>query len=184
MLLRLLIGFLVIVTFASGAFVHPAAAVDDAVVSVPGDDPEMAAAIAKARASLPTFWKAWEAPKPGEDGFALKVAIPYGDNDKAEHFWLVGIERADGKYSGVINNTPAYATHVALGQRYEFGEAEISDWLFMRNGKMVGNETMRPLLKRLPKQRRTGTAHFWRRREGFASSCCSSPACAERSCAT
>jgi uncharacterized protein YegJ (DUF2314 family) len=28
--------------------------------------------------------------------------------------------------------------------------ANISDWLYMRDGKMVGNETLRPLLKTMP----------------------------------
>ena len=32
-----------------------------------------------------------------------------------------------------------------------FKEADISDWMFMRNGKIVGGETIRPLLKSLPK---------------------------------
>ncbi len=151
MLKRALTAFLVVLALAAGATQHPAAAVEN-LVEVPGGDPEMAAAIAKARASLPTFWKAWEAPKPGEAGFALKVKIPYGNENDAEHFWLIQIERGNGKYSGIINNDPAYATQVQAGQRYEFTEAEISDWMFMRNGKMVGNETMRPLLKRLPKE--------------------------------
>ena len=51
---------------------------------------------------------------------------------------LVEIQRAGGRYSGIINNEPVYAKQVKAGQRYEFGDAEISDWLFMRNGKMVG----------------------------------------------
>jgi uncharacterized protein YegJ (DUF2314 family) len=59
---------------------------------------------------------------------------------------------AGGRYSGIINNEPVYAKQVKAGERYEFGDAEISDWLFMRNGKMVGNETMRPLLKQLPQE--------------------------------
>ena len=33
----------------------------------------------------------------------------------------------------------------------EFKEADISDWMFMRNGKIVGGETIRPLLKAMPK---------------------------------
>jgi uncharacterized protein YegJ (DUF2314 family) len=30
-------------------------------------------------------------------------------------------------------------------------EADISDWMFMRNGKIVGGETIKPLLKAMPK---------------------------------
>jgi uncharacterized protein YegJ (DUF2314 family) len=150
MLKRALTVFLLVLALAAGQASRPAAAVEN-LVNVRNDDPEMAPAIAKARASLPTFWKEWEAPKAGEEGFALKVRIPYAAND-GEHFWLVEIQRAGARYSGIINNEPVYAKQVKAGQRYGFGDAEISDWLFMRNGKMVGNETMRPLLKQLPKE--------------------------------
>jgi len=40
---------------------------------------------------------------------------------------------------------------VRAGQRYTFNEADIADWMFMRNGKIVGNWTKRQLLKRMPK---------------------------------
>jgi uncharacterized protein YegJ (DUF2314 family) len=123
----------------------------DKTISVEQDDPAMNAAIAKARSSLPEFWQHLETPGPGEEGFALKVRVPY-DGDSAEHFWLGGIERKDGKLSGIVDNDPSSATHVQRGQRYEFTEADISDWLYLRNGKMVGNETMRPLLDRMPKE--------------------------------
>jgi uncharacterized protein YegJ (DUF2314 family) len=41
---------------------------------------------------------------------------------------------------------------VKLGQRYEFTAETISDWTFKRNGKLVGNETMRVLLPRMPEE--------------------------------
>jgi hypothetical protein len=66
---------------------------------------------------------------------------------------LAGRDPARGRpLLRIINNEPVYAKQVKAGERYEFGDAEISDWLFMRNGKMVGNETMRPLLKQLPQE--------------------------------
>lgn len=121
----------------------------DQTIDVTSDDAEMNAAIAKARASLPDFWKARENPPAGVDGFALKVAIPYANNSR-EHFWLSTVERVGDRFAGTIDNDPNHATHVKRGQRYEFDEASITDWLYMRNGKFVGNETMRPLLKRMP----------------------------------
>jgi uncharacterized protein YegJ (DUF2314 family) len=33
----------------------------------------------------------------------------------------------------------------------ECAEADIADWMFMRSGKIVGGETIRLLLKSLPK---------------------------------
>jgi uncharacterized protein YegJ (DUF2314 family) len=40
--------------------------------------------------------------------------------------------------------------NVKMGQKWTIKKAEISDWMFMRGGKMYGNYTMRPLLKAMP----------------------------------
>jgi uncharacterized protein YegJ (DUF2314 family) len=36
---------------------------------------------------------------------------------------------------------------VKLGQRVAIPEDQISDWLYLKRGKMVGNETVRVLMK-------------------------------------
>ncbi len=59
---------------------------------------------------------------------------------------------------GKINNEPEFVRHIEMGQKYEFTEAQVTDWLFKRNGKMVGNETLRPLLKRMGKEE---AAPYW-----------------------
>ena len=120
----------------------------DNVIHVPEDDAEMNAAIDKARRTLSEFWGALAAPGPGEANFALKVMI--SDGEAVEHFWLTDIERSGDVIVGTISNDPSDVKSVRMGQRYEFSEADVSDWMYFRNGKMVGNETMRPLLKRMP----------------------------------
>lgn len=120
----------------------------DKIITVEPNDPEMVAAIAKARETLPEFWRAFEKRDHGESDFALKVKIT--DNRGTEHFWATGIERRDGKTMGTVNNDPNIVASVKIGDRVEISEGDISDWLFMRDGKMVGNETLRPLLKRMP----------------------------------
>lgn len=137
--------------FLSLAMTAPVLARDE-VIQIPTGDAEMTAAIAKARASLPEFWSKFRDKPTDVDGFAIKVRIPYGAN-RAEHFWLTDIVTDGTKHSGIISNDPNNATHVTKGQRYEFSDAEITDWLFKRNGKMVGNETMRPLLRHMPPAR-------------------------------
>jgi uncharacterized protein YegJ (DUF2314 family) len=49
----------------------------------------------------------------------------------------------------VTGNAPEDATWMREGERVEIPEDRISDWMFMRNGKIVGNETMRPALKHM-----------------------------------
>lgn len=118
------------------------------VINVASGDAEMDAARAKARRTIAMFWAAMDARQQDTRGFALKVAIPHGQGH--EHFWLTDVVRHGDRYRGTINNEPRHARQVRLGERYEFGDAEISDWMFMRGGKIVGNETMRPLLQRMP----------------------------------
>ncbi len=116
---------------------------------VPSDDPEMTEAKSKARATLVEFWSKLANPGPGEGGFALKVALPINATDR-EHIWAINIERKNGKIFGVISNEPVDLKTIKRGQRIEIAENEISDWTYRRDGKIVGNFTMRPLLKRMP----------------------------------
>ena len=98
-----------------------------------------------ARETLPQFWQAFDKRDHGEGGFALKVRIT--DKQETEHFWATEINRRSGKLMGTINNDPDTVKAVKLGDRIEIPEADITDWMYMRRGKMVGNYTLRPLFK-------------------------------------
>jgi len=133
------------------AFVMPAVSLAQDSIKVPNEDQEMNEAKDKARASLVHFWEKFTNPGPDDTGFAIKVALPYGRNN-TESIWTKDIERKDGKITAVINNVPRDVKTVRVGQRIEVVDAQISDWMYMRAGKIVGNYTMRPLLKRMPPQ--------------------------------
>ncbi len=121
------------------------------VINVPSGNAEMSAAIAKARATLATFWASYEAPKPSEKGHSLKVRFPNAHDD-GEHIWIAEVKKlAVGRYSGRFANTPRYLPGKREGDVTEFKEADITDWMFIRNGKIVGGETIKLLLKSLPK---------------------------------
>ncbi len=120
----------------------------DGIVSVAEDDQEMEAAIATARSKLPDFWAAFEQPAPGDTDFALKVEIT--DPNGTEHFWVNNLERTGGTIHGTINNDPEIVRSVKFGERIEVPEADISDWTYTRNDKMMGNYTLRVLLKSMP----------------------------------
>lgn len=121
------------------------------VVDVSSSNPEMAAAIAKARATLPVFWASYEAPKASETDHSLKVRFANPRND-GEHIWMTDVKKLpDGRYSGRFANEPRDLPGKHAGDLAEFAQAAISDWMFMRDGKIVGGETIRPLLKSLSK---------------------------------
>lgn len=122
----------------------------DELAIVAKADPTMARAMSKARQTLPDFLNVAAAPKPGMEGFAVKVAIREGDN--AEYFWITPFTAKDGEFSGAINNTPREVHSVKLGQTITFDQSEIVDWIYIDGDKMKGNYTACALLKSASKQ--------------------------------
>ena len=112
------------------------------------DEQEMDAAIARARSEVDLFIA--EMLKGNGTDFSVKA--PIQDKEETEHFWLTDIVYHNGKFEGVIGNDPGIVTNVKSGQKWTIKKSEISDWMFMRDGKMYGNYTMRPLLKAMPEE--------------------------------
>ncbi|QDV88771.1 YegJ family protein [Planctomycetes bacterium TBK1r] len=110
------------------------------------DEAEMAAATERAIAEVDTFIADLESGR--SENYAVKA--PIEDNGETEHFWLIGVTFANNQFTGTINNEPGMVSNVTMGQQYTLGKTEISDWMFMRDGKMHGNYTLRPLLATMP----------------------------------
>ena len=100
--------------------------------------PEMAAAIAKAQATLPQFWQVFEKRQQGESNFVLVVRIT--DKGRIEHFHTTDFEQRDGKTMVIIGNAPKIVSSVKLGDRIQIPAADITDWSYMRDGKYVGKK--------------------------------------------
>jgi uncharacterized protein YegJ (DUF2314 family) len=121
------------------------------IIDVRSANAEMNAAIVHARDTLPSFWASYEAPKSSETGHSLKVRFPTSRSD-GEHIWMSDVKKLpNGSYSGRFANQPRDLPGKRAGDLVEFKQADISDWMFMRNGKIVGGETIKPLLKSMPK---------------------------------
>jgi len=114
----------------------------DTLVEGGYDEAEMNAAIARARKEVDEFIAIMKSK--GATSFAVKV--PIEDKGEVEHFWMNNVTYRDGRFTGQINNEPGIVTNVKLGQTVTIEKNKISDWLYVRNGKMYGNYTLRPLL--------------------------------------
>ena len=131
------------------ALAAPVAA-EDQVIDFAKSDPEMNAAIAKARAGLPQFWERFGDPEANDSDFSLKLGIE--DQGETERFWCGEIEGGAGDATCVIANEPVRVHTVAYGERVAVDPAIISDWLYYRDGKIVGGETIRVILPHLDKK--------------------------------
>ncbi|WP_423065753.1 DUF2314 domain-containing protein [Devosia sp. CN2-171] len=116
--------------------------------SLPRDDTEMTAAMARARASVGRFWQHFADPRPGETDFMLRISISNGD--LVEHLWCDRIEGDQVAASAVVGNEPLDVATVRRNQRISFGSEQISDWAFRRDGRIVGGETLRAMQQRFP----------------------------------
>jgi uncharacterized protein YegJ (DUF2314 family) len=123
---------------------------DDPVIEVEADDKEMNAAIAHARSTVGEFVKRLANPGPADDGFSVKKMIE--DGQEVEHFWLTGVSYSEGEFTGKIGNDPQSVGNVKFGQKVSVAETEITDWMYLDDGKMIGNFTLRVLFGRMPKE--------------------------------
>ncbi|MEQ8788266.1 MAG: DUF2314 domain-containing protein [Pirellulaceae bacterium] len=112
------------------------------------DEQEMQAAIARAKKEVDAFIAEFTE----GDGSDFSVKAPIEDQGDTEHFWLTHITYRDGLFEGVIGNDPGIVSNVRIGQKWTIKKEDISDWMYMRDGKIHGNYTMRPLLKTMPEQ--------------------------------
>jgi uncharacterized protein YegJ (DUF2314 family) len=128
--------------------------------SVPLNDQAVADASQKAIAHLDDFLVKLANPPSGTYRYAVKLGIiDQGSGyaitrdvglDKVEFFWMIDITKTPAGYVGTLSNTPELVAHVATGQRIPFTRADIFDWLYIDNGKRVGNYTACPVLEAGP----------------------------------
>jgi uncharacterized protein YegJ (DUF2314 family) len=118
------------------------------IVVVSAENTAMNAAVFRARASLPEFKASLATPPAGATGFAVKVAFPYGA-DNREHIWLLEPSFSDGQVSGIVNNEPEFVSSLKLGQRATQPEGQVSDWMYVREGVLHGGFTIRAALEAL-----------------------------------
>ncbi len=124
----------------------------DKVTYVADDDPRMKAAIEKARATVDKFIAAMKVLQPGQNSFSVKMASTDGKN--TEHMWLTAISYDGTNFHGTVNNSPDKVNSVKMGQKATVAPSDISDWMYVDNGKLVGGFTLRVLRDALtPKER-------------------------------
>ncbi len=114
---------------------------------VADDDKQMDRAVENAQKSLGFFMAALRAKKGGDTVFEIKRA--FVDGDKVEHLWIRGVSYDGKKFHGKIDNNPVDVKNVQLGQRVSVVPEEVTDWMFLKDGKLIGGYTTRVLYARL-----------------------------------
>jgi uncharacterized protein YegJ (DUF2314 family) len=121
----------------------------DQIFMIKTGDPDMMAARQKARATLSQFLKIAQSPQPSMKNFTVKIGI--ADGEHQEFFWIAPFKQEGSRITGKIDNTPRIVKNVTKNQTITFDESDITDWMYVENGKMKGNFSACVLLKNEPK---------------------------------
>jgi uncharacterized protein YegJ (DUF2314 family) len=123
------------------------------VISVDSDDAEMNAAIAQARQTTGAFLQVLAAPKPNQSDFSAKRPYPTSsDRASQEHIWIPHLTY-DGKLlHGKVGDEPLNIPNLKFDQPVTFPPGELSDWMYLEDGKIVGGYTIRVLRKHMSEE--------------------------------
>jgi len=116
-------------------------AVDPKSYQVPNEHAAMQEAVTKARKTVGQFIGALQHPSPGESDFEVKK--PFLEKGNVEHIWLSDVTFVGGRLQGKVDNEPVKIRGLKPGQVVSVNPDEISDWVYIKNGKLVGGYTIR-----------------------------------------
>lgn len=119
-----------------------------AYVHVHDSDKAMEQAVQQAQRTLGKFMAALTNPKPGQTGFAVKKRCIEGN--QCEHIWLADVHFDGRVLRGKVDNNPVDVKSLRVGQKVTVRPEEISDWMYVENGRLVGGYTVRAYYRTLP----------------------------------
>jgi uncharacterized protein YegJ (DUF2314 family) len=114
---------------------------------VSDDDKQMDRAVENAQRTLGFFIAALKAKKDGDTVFEIKKG--FIDGDKVEHLWITRVTYDGKDFHGQIDNRPEEVNNVHMGQRVTVAPQGVTDWMFLKDGKLIGGYTTRVLYARL-----------------------------------
>ena len=134
----------------------------DPVFKVEKDDPEMVAAIKKARKTFRTFLREADADLgraiPVLEDAMVKIYVPTTANPEiGEHIWaryLGHQPEQEGRYLALVLNKPRKVKGLAAGDHLDFSTRSLSDWLYVTDGRAHGAFTVQVLRSRMTPAKR------------------------------
>ena len=110
------------------------------------DDPDIRAAMEKARATVGEFLAALQKPAPNQKQFMVRKAFPTLEAGKQQILWINSVIYDGTLLHGVADDkTAVVGAGIPLDGKVAFPPAEIADWMFNEGGKAVGGFMLRAL---------------------------------------
>jgi uncharacterized protein YegJ (DUF2314 family) len=118
-------------------------------------DAELQRIAENARSTLPSFFR--HLARPGADVHSFCIKYPFISDDGAvsEQLWLTGIRFKNGAYFGTLANAPQRLNKMKKGDTVSFSTDLITDWMYVREGKIIGGYSIKYLLEKTPEEQRS-----------------------------
>ena len=117
-----------------------------------GDDPEMNAAIDKARRRLPEFRRALDEDArrliPLIEGSLAKAKFESAITQKAEHMWIEDAGFENDQVVGTLSSEPQAIPEHRKGDWVSVPLENITDWVYRQGGQTFGGFTVRVMQRR------------------------------------
>lgn len=114
---------------------------EENIFYVENADEAMNWAMEKARLTMAYFTESLQNPAAHQQSFSAKAKIV--DGDKVEHLWLSDVSFDGDAFYGVVGNDPVEISNVKLGSQVGVPLANLSDWMVIENGRLIGGYTIR-----------------------------------------
>lgn len=111
------------------------------------NDAGMNAAISQARGSVEQFVARLGRPVSAADFVSVKIGLPTSDGSR-EHMWCDNVKVSGGTFTANIANEPV-DTKYKIGQQVSAAKGEISDWMYVEKGQLVGGYTLRHMVSQM-----------------------------------
>ena len=130
-------------------------------------DPEMNAAMERARASFKYFWRelTWEYRRivPALELAAIKAAFADDDSgpEDVEHMWLSDVAFDGDALSATLLNEPNHLKSIRGGDRVTLSLDRLEDWMYAMRGRVYGGHTVQAMRARMAPDERRGHDGAW-----------------------
>jgi uncharacterized protein YegJ (DUF2314 family) len=113
----------------------------------------MDAAIGEARRSLDTFIAFLASPREGQTYFGIKARFPIpGAPGEHEHIWLSDVRYEGDRFRARIGSEPLSVDHLQPSDEVVVRIEDVTDWMIIENGALLGGYTARVLRDRMTDQ--------------------------------
>jgi len=123
-------------------------------IEVDQSDKEIEKIAENARRALPTFFRNLTRPEAGADNFFVKYPLS-ADDGGTEQVWLGNIHFKEGIYYGRLANMPKLQSGRKKNNLITFDPDKITDWMYIQNGKIIGGQSIKYLLEKIPENQRS-----------------------------